>query len=91
MKAVIKAISDKGYDVVNCGKIPAPTVTFYGIKNSIPSIMITGSHIPFDRNGIKFNKSTGEILKSDEKKITKQTIGFNDDLFDKNGSFIKKN
>jgi phosphomannomutase len=29
-------------------------------------VQITGSHIPFDRNGIKFNKSGGEVLKSDE-------------------------
>ena len=28
--------------------------------------MVTGSHIPFDRNGIKFNKSSGEVLKEDE-------------------------
>jgi phosphomannomutase len=28
--------------------------------------MVTGSHIPFDRNGIKFNKTSGEVLKEDE-------------------------
>ena len=32
--------------------------------------MVTGSHIPFDRNGIKINKSVGEVLKSDEAGIT---------------------
>jgi phosphomannomutase len=32
--------------------------------------MVTGSHIPFDRNGIKINKSVGEMLKSDEPGIT---------------------
>ncbi len=31
--------------------------------------MVTGSHIPFDRNGIKFNLSSGEVLKSDESGI----------------------
>ncbi|MCB0384946.1 MAG: hypothetical protein KDD43_06105, partial [Bdellovibrionales bacterium] len=30
------------------------------------TIMVTGSHIPDDRNGIKFNLSDGEILKHDE-------------------------
>ncbi|MHC4127019.1 MAG: phosphohexomutase domain-containing protein, partial [Planctomycetota bacterium] len=30
------------------------------------SVMITGSHIPFDRNGIKFNRASGEVLKADE-------------------------
>jgi phosphomannomutase len=28
--------------------------------------MVTGSHIPDDRNGIKFNQPEGEVLKSDE-------------------------
>ena len=28
--------------------------------------MVTGSHIPFDRNGIKFGKPAGEVLKDDE-------------------------
>jgi phosphomannomutase len=32
----------------------------------MPGIMVTGSHIPADRNGIKFYKRTGEVLKSDE-------------------------
>ncbi|MCK5081184.1 MAG: phosphomannomutase, partial [Candidatus Moranbacteria bacterium] len=36
---------------------------------NFPSIMITGSHIPFDMNGIKFNMPFGEVLKSDEPRI----------------------
>jgi phosphomannomutase len=31
--------------------------------------MVTGSHIPFDRNGIKFYTPVGEILKADEQGI----------------------
>ncbi|EXJ71402.1 phosphomannomutase [Cladophialophora psammophila CBS 110553] len=31
--------------------------------------MVTGSHIPFDRNGHKLNTSTGELLKKDERLI----------------------
>jgi phosphomannomutase len=34
--------------------------------------MVSGSHIPFDRNGIKLNKSAGEVLKSDEPGITRE-------------------
>jgi phosphomannomutase len=34
--------------------------------------MVTGSHIPFDRNGIKINKSVGEVLKSDEPGIARE-------------------
>jgi phosphomannomutase len=35
-------------------------------------VMVSGSHIPFDRNGIKLGKSVGEVLKSDEPGITQQ-------------------
>ena len=36
--------------------------------------MVTGSHIPFDRNGIKVNKSVGEVLKSDEAGIIREVV-----------------
>lgn len=31
--------------------------------------MVTGSHVPFDRNGYKLNTSKGELLKKDERPI----------------------
>ena len=49
--------------------------------------MVTGSHIPFDRNGIKFNKCGGEVLKEDEAGITRQVVELPDGLFDANGAF----
>jgi phosphomannomutase len=39
---------------------------FYAQTQQIPAVMITGSHIPFDRNGIKFYSASGEITKADE-------------------------
>jgi phosphomannomutase len=69
LRAVARAVADAGYQVVNCGLIPTPAVTAYGISKGWPSIMVTGSHIPFDRNGIKFNRSKGEVLKGDEAPI----------------------
>jgi phosphomannomutase len=87
MSAVGKAIADCGYVPVNCGKIPSPAVALKGLTSRIPSIMITGSHIPADRNGIKFNKSTGEILKIDEEGIRKQIVRIDPSLFFENGSF----
>ncbi len=56
MEAVCRAAEDMGYRAVNCGKVPSPAVALFGFENKIPSIMVTGSHIPDDRNGIKFNK-----------------------------------
>ncbi|HOY61518.1 MAG TPA: phosphomannomutase [Candidatus Woesebacteria bacterium] len=84
MQVVGKAIKDFGAEIINCGKIPTPAVAFYGIQNKIPAIMVTGSHIPSDRNGIKFYKQNGEILKSDEQNIleTEIEIKTNDFLID---------
>lgn len=67
--AVIAAIEDKGYMAVYCGLIPTPALANFGLNRQSPSIMVTGSHIPADRNGIKFYKLGGEILKSDEAAI----------------------
>lgn len=69
LRAVVRAVTDAGCLVAHCGRIPTPAVTAYGLFKNSPSIMVTGSHIPFDRNGIKFNRSRGEILKDDEAPI----------------------
>ncbi|MCU0857975.1 MAG: phosphomannomutase [Pontiellaceae bacterium] len=74
MTAVARAAKEMGYTPVNCGRIPSPAVALYGLENKCPAIMVTGSHIPADRNGIKFNKCSGEILKSDEAGITSQQV-----------------
>ena len=87
MAAVARAAADMGYAPLNCGRIPSPGVALYGLENSVPAIMVTGSHIPADRNGIKFNKPTGEILKSDESGITSQLVDFPESLFSADGSF----
>jgi phosphomannomutase len=81
MQACRRAAADMGYTPVNCGRIPSPAVALYGIVNAVPAIMVTGSHIPADRNGIKFNKSAGEILKEDEAGIRKQVVSVDDSLF----------
>jgi phosphomannomutase len=36
------------------------------MSRKLPAIMVTGSHIPADRNGLKFYLGTGEIEKADE-------------------------
>jgi phosphomannomutase len=91
MEAVCRAADDLGYRAVNCGKIPSPAIALFGFENKIPSIMVTGSHIPDDRNGIKFNKPTGEVLKDDEKGMSSQVVELDDALFDAKGNFTKQN
>src|SRR5581483_5821625 len=52
--------------VENAGKIPTPALILHSLSTRCAGVMVTGSHIPFDRNGIKINRSAGELLKSDE-------------------------
>jgi len=88
MLAVSHAVVNMGYVPVNCGKVPSPAVALYGIVNQVPAIMVTGSHIPSDRNGIKFNKPSGEILKADEDGIRMQSVSVDDSLFTEAAGFV---
>jgi phosphomannomutase len=69
LRAVATAIRNAGFKVRYFGRIPTPALTFVAMQDQQASVMVTGSHIPFDRNGVKFNKPTGEVLKSDESGI----------------------
>jgi len=69
--AVIRAITDEGLEPVYCGLIPTPALAYYAAQKDSACIMVTGSHIPADRNGIKFYKTNGEVLKEDEQAIKK--------------------
>ncbi len=81
MVAAAQAIRDGGYVVFNCGLIPTPAVANFGYTNAHPSIMVTGSHIPADRNGIKFNKRHDEVLKDDEGPIKTAVAGVRAELY----------
>ncbi len=87
LSAVAFAIQARGYVVEHAGRVPSPAVALEGLVRAVPSIMVTGSHIPADRNGIKFNKPTGEILKSDEAAIRAQSIELPGD-FDASGNLV---
>jgi phosphomannomutase len=54
---------------VYLGALPTPALTAHAIAHAKGSIMVTGSHIPFDRNGYKTNTSQGELLKRHEPPI----------------------
>jgi phosphomannomutase len=72
MSACARAIVDVGCQVENAGKIPTPALLLHCRSTGRAGVMVTGSHIPFDRNGIKINKRVGEILKSDEAGIIRE-------------------
>lgn len=90
MNAVAAACHTMGFAPINYGHIPSPAIALFGLKQQIPTIMVTGSHIPDDRNGIKFNTPLGEILKPDEEGIRAQHVDMADDLFTDDGQLITK-
>ena len=70
MAAACAGVADAlGLQVEYFGVLPTPALALYSMDQGIPAIMITGSHIPFDLNGIKFYRPDGEITKADEQAI----------------------
>ncbi len=62
-------------EVVDCGALPTPALALEALRREAPAIMITGSHIPADRNGLKFYCAHGEIDKADEAGILAALAG----------------
>lgn len=89
MEAVCRAVEDMGFEAISCGKVPSPAVALFGFERGIPSIMVTGSHIPDDRNGIKFNKTSGELLKDDEAGMMGQMLDIDGPNFTASGAFAR--
>lgn len=72
--ACAAAIQQSGRQLVFAGALPTPALAFYAAQLGAPAIVVTGSHIPFDRNGIKFYRAEGEISKADEQAIQTAVI-----------------
>lgn len=68
-EAVIAAGLEAGLDVTDCGAVPTPALALAAMRAGAAAIMVTGSHIPADRNGLKFYRPDGEISKADEAAI----------------------
>jgi phosphomannomutase len=86
MAACAQAVADSGWRVRHLGRIPSPAAAAFGIARGMPTLMVTGSHIPDDRNGIKFNLPSGEILKADEAGIRRQDVTLPEARFDAAGN-----
>lgn len=74
--ACASAAKQAGYEVHYYGVLPTPALAFQAMQDHIPCIMVTGSHIPFDRNGLKFYRPDGEIDKQDEQAILETDLPF---------------
>ena len=71
------------------GYLPSPALAYAGLSAGVPALMVTGSHIPFDRNGIKFNRPHGELMKADEAGILAQDMQVAPGLFTEAGSLLQ--
>ena len=65
-EVVIETARGEGVSVVDCGAVPTPALAMAAMADGSAAIMVTGSHIPADRNGLKFYVPGGEIDKADE-------------------------
>ncbi|GJD39986.1 phosphomannomutase [Methylobacterium bullatum] len=63
---VAAAAAGAGFTVFDCGALPTPALALEGFRRGACAVMVTGSHIPSDRNGLKFYRPDGEITKTDE-------------------------
>ena len=66
---VIAAARLAGVSVTDCGDTPTPALALAAMSAGAAAVMVTGSHIPADRNGLKFYTPAGEITKDDETAI----------------------
>jgi phosphomannomutase len=68
------ALMKMGFSVSDCGTLPTQALALFAMSRNSTALMVTGSHIPADRNGIKFYRAEGEITKSDEAAIASNAV-----------------
>ena len=69
---VCRALTESGISVFNLGLISTPAMFMATLKDTLDcdaSVMITASHHPFDKNGLKFFTKEGGLEGSDISKI----------------------
>ncbi len=65
-QACLGAVRAVGLAAVDCGALPTPALALEAMARGAAAVMVTGSHIPADRNGLKFYRPGGEMTKADE-------------------------
>lgn len=66
---VARAAQAAGLAVTDCGDVATPALALAAMEAGAAAVMVTGSHIPADRNGLKFYTPAGEITKDHETAI----------------------
>lgn len=78
--ACAAAMRDMGYSVIYAGALPTPALAYFASTIKSPCMVVTGSHIPFDRNGLKFYRADGEITKADEDLMRAAVVDVPDEI-----------
>lgn len=73
--AACAGLAREGVRPVLEGACPTPALALRAGRLGAPALVVTGSHIPFDRNGVKFYAPGGEITKADEIAIAAMDAG----------------
>ena len=74
LQAVCEALTAQGVNVLNCGLASTPAMfmsTIFEETKADGAIMLTASHLPFNRNGMKFFTAQGGLDKADITTILK--------------------
>ncbi len=71
LRAVARAVTDAGLALEHAGAVPTPALALRAQRDGVACIVVTGSHIPADRNGLKAYGSDGELAKDDEAPVAR--------------------
>lgn len=87
-----KGISSVGGDVIDCGLASTPAmfmVTRSSVINAKAGVMLTASHLPYNRNGLKFFTQTGGLNKHEISEILELASENEFSLAEEAGSVIE--
>lgn len=81
LKGVCESLAWHGVEVLNCGLASTPAMfmsTIYPETETDGAIMLTASHLPFNRNGMKFFTSDGGLEKDEITALLKNAATFDE-------------
>ena len=82
MRAAAAAIADSGLFPVNAGRLPAPALAWHALHHHVPAVLVTGSHMSTESNGLKFFRPDGDAGRADETALRRQPVVLPSQRFD---------
>lgn len=77
LNSAVNGVTETGADAIDCGIASTPSLfmsTMFDETKTTAGVMITASHLPFNRNGLKFFTKDGGLDKKDIKEILTNAI-----------------